>query len=330
MSTNPGSMNPSPARNPPDPAAAQHAEVDAELVRLRPRQHLVDGERLRELLVVDPAAPRRRTRAGSSRSGPRGRPTRAGRSAGTAGRCGRAARASDRAAANPTDVCDPARAGHVGSCHALPPARRPLPPPHRAPGRRRAARGRRRAVDRVGLDARASPGCCVALFLALALEPGVRFLQERGMKRRGAAAAVIYLRGDRLRRAARRAARARRWSTRSTAWPTPRRATSRTSRRAAGRSASCRRTTRSSTGSARRRSPAAGSLLGGGAGTVRRHRPRRGHRHRRLHHDRLPDAVHDPRGPDLGGARARPDAARRPGRAGATSATGSPRPSRAT
>ena len=33
----------------------------------------------------------------------------------------------------------------------------------------------------------------VALFLALALEPGVRFLQDRGMKRRGAAAAVIYL-----------------------------------------------------------------------------------------------------------------------------------------
>jgi predicted PurR-regulated permease PerM len=33
----------------------------------------------------------------------------------------------------------------------------------------------------------------VALFLALALEPGVRFLQRRGMKRRGAAAAVIYL-----------------------------------------------------------------------------------------------------------------------------------------
>ena len=33
----------------------------------------------------------------------------------------------------------------------------------------------------------------VALFLALALEPGVRFLQDRGVKRRGAAAAVIYL-----------------------------------------------------------------------------------------------------------------------------------------
>src|SRR5215207_3624306 len=33
----------------------------------------------------------------------------------------------------------------------------------------------------------------VALFLALALEPGVQFLQQRGMKRRGAAAAVIYL-----------------------------------------------------------------------------------------------------------------------------------------
>jgi predicted PurR-regulated permease PerM len=33
----------------------------------------------------------------------------------------------------------------------------------------------------------------VALFLALALEPGVRFLQLRGMRRRGAAAAVIYL-----------------------------------------------------------------------------------------------------------------------------------------
>ena len=33
----------------------------------------------------------------------------------------------------------------------------------------------------------------VALFLALALEPGVQFLQRRGMKRRGAAAAVIYL-----------------------------------------------------------------------------------------------------------------------------------------
>ena len=33
----------------------------------------------------------------------------------------------------------------------------------------------------------------VALFLALALEPGVRFLQDHGMRRRGAAAAVIYL-----------------------------------------------------------------------------------------------------------------------------------------
>ena len=33
----------------------------------------------------------------------------------------------------------------------------------------------------------------VALFLALALEPGVRFLQDRGLKRRGAAAAVIYV-----------------------------------------------------------------------------------------------------------------------------------------
>src|SRR5215212_10098364 len=33
----------------------------------------------------------------------------------------------------------------------------------------------------------------VAFFLALALEPGVQFLQQRGMKRRGAAAAVIYL-----------------------------------------------------------------------------------------------------------------------------------------
>ena len=33
----------------------------------------------------------------------------------------------------------------------------------------------------------------VALFLALALEPGVRFLQQRGMRRRGAAVAVIYV-----------------------------------------------------------------------------------------------------------------------------------------
>jgi predicted PurR-regulated permease PerM len=33
----------------------------------------------------------------------------------------------------------------------------------------------------------------VALFLALALDPAVRFLQERGLRRRGAAAAVIYL-----------------------------------------------------------------------------------------------------------------------------------------
>lgn len=33
----------------------------------------------------------------------------------------------------------------------------------------------------------------VALFLALALEPAVRFLQRHGMQRRGAAAAVIYL-----------------------------------------------------------------------------------------------------------------------------------------
>jgi predicted PurR-regulated permease PerM len=33
----------------------------------------------------------------------------------------------------------------------------------------------------------------VALFLALALDPAVRFLQERGLRRRGAAAAVIYV-----------------------------------------------------------------------------------------------------------------------------------------
>jgi predicted PurR-regulated permease PerM len=33
----------------------------------------------------------------------------------------------------------------------------------------------------------------VALFLALALDPAVRFLQQRGMRRRGGAAAVIYL-----------------------------------------------------------------------------------------------------------------------------------------
>jgi predicted PurR-regulated permease PerM len=33
----------------------------------------------------------------------------------------------------------------------------------------------------------------VALFLALALDPAVRFLQQHGMRRRGAAAAVIYL-----------------------------------------------------------------------------------------------------------------------------------------
>jgi predicted PurR-regulated permease PerM len=33
----------------------------------------------------------------------------------------------------------------------------------------------------------------VALFLALALDPAVRFLQEHGMRRRGAAAAVIYI-----------------------------------------------------------------------------------------------------------------------------------------
>src|SRR5215210_129814 len=32
----------------------------------------------------------------------------------------------------------------------------------------------------------------VALFLALALDPAVRFLQSRGLRRRGAAAAVIY------------------------------------------------------------------------------------------------------------------------------------------
>src|SRR5688572_32524769 len=32
----------------------------------------------------------------------------------------------------------------------------------------------------------------VALFLALALDPAVRFLQARGVRRRGAAAAIIY------------------------------------------------------------------------------------------------------------------------------------------
>ena len=149
----------------------------------------------------------------------------------------------------------------------------------------------------------------VALFLALALEPGVRFLQQRGMRRRGAAVAVIYVSAfaflallaallvpplvdevDGLADAApgyveditagrgplgflqTRLPRRR---------PRPRR--DRVRRRLAAR---------------RRR------------GHGGRHRPRRDHRRLRLHHDRLPDAVHDPRGPDLGGARARPDAAR--------------------
>ena len=44
-------------------AAAQAAEVDAELVRLGAGEHLVDGEQLLEALLGDPAAPRRRTRA---------------------------------------------------------------------------------------------------------------------------------------------------------------------------------------------------------------------------------------------------------------------------
>ena len=43
-------------------AAAQAAEVDAELVRLGAREHLVDGERLAEGLLRRPSPPRRRTR----------------------------------------------------------------------------------------------------------------------------------------------------------------------------------------------------------------------------------------------------------------------------
>ena len=48
-------MKPSPARKPAELAAAHPAEVDAELVRLGPGQHLVDGERLLEGLLGDPA-----------------------------------------------------------------------------------------------------------------------------------------------------------------------------------------------------------------------------------------------------------------------------------
>jgi hypothetical protein len=46
-------MNPSPEAA--ELAAAQPPEVDAELVRLRPRQHLVDRELALEPLLVEPA-----------------------------------------------------------------------------------------------------------------------------------------------------------------------------------------------------------------------------------------------------------------------------------
>jgi hypothetical protein len=47
-------MNPKPGEEAPQPAAADAAEVHAELVRLRARQHLVDGEGLLEGLLRDP------------------------------------------------------------------------------------------------------------------------------------------------------------------------------------------------------------------------------------------------------------------------------------
>ena len=55
----------------------------------------------------------------------------------------------------------------------------------------------------------------IALFLALALNPAVDWLQRHGVKRRGAAAAgITYVRRDRLRRRDRRARSSRRSSTR--------------------------------------------------------------------------------------------------------------------
>ena len=220
------------------------------------------------------------------------------------------------------------RAGQSRHANALPPARRPLPPPHRPAGRRRAARRRRGAVGRVGLDARAHVGLRRALPRARArarraLPAGARDEAARGRGGghlpggdrlpRAAGGAAGPAAGRRGRRPRRRRARLRRGhhgGSRAARLPPD----GLPDRRPDPRGDGVRRRV-----DARRR---------GRDGA--RHRPRRGHRHRRLHHDRLPDAVHDPRGPDLGGARARPDGARSPGRAGATSATGSPRPSRAT
>ena len=185
-------MNPSPARKPPEPAAAQHAEVDAELVRLGPRQHLVDGERLRELLVVEPAelvdalAPDHRDLR--RRPAPREQAEAQEPQEDVAGRL---AHRSERRP-NPTDVCDPALAGHL---------RRAMPAPQRVVLFRPRTvlqvvgvlLGVAVALWVVWVSIRVLTWVFVALFLALALEPGVRFLQLHGMKRRGAAAAVIYL-----------------------------------------------------------------------------------------------------------------------------------------
>ena len=213
-----------------------------------------------------------------------------------------------RAAANPTDVCDPARAGHRRRAHARPAARRPLPPPHRAAGRRRAARRRGGAVGRLGLDPRAHVGLRRALPRPRArarrpLPAAARHAAPRGGRRGD------LPERDRLPRPAGRAAgaAARRRGRR------PGRRGARLRRGHHGRPRAARlppdglpdRRPRPGGDGVRRRLAARRRRGHGG-----RHRPRRGHRRLRLHHDRLPDAVHDPRGPDLGGARAGPDAAR--------------------
>ena len=156
-------------------------------MRLRPRQHLVDGERLRELLVVEPAelvhalAPDHRDlRRGAA---PREQAEAQEPQEDVAGRL---AHRTERRRTLPTFALPPSLG--TRSCDARPAARRPLPPPHRAPGRRRAARDRAGAVDRLGLDARPHVGLRRALPRARArarraLPAAARHAAARGRRR---------------------------------------------------------------------------------------------------------------------------------------------------
>ena len=146
----------------------------------------------------------------------------------------------------------------------------------------------------------------VALFLALALDPAVRFLQSKGLKRRGAAAAVIYTAAI-----AAVALLAALFvpplvdEAEGLADAVPGYVEDITAGRGPlgflERDYDIVEKVRNAT-------EGGGSLLRRGRHRARR-RPRDPDRRRRVHHDRVPDAVHDPRGPGVVGARPRAAAA---------------------